>query len=141
MSDQLNNSQNLYLQQLLALEQAKMAQYEKEQSERNRKEKELQDKATQVKIQDEAKKKAQSDKLAADKRERDALINGYLNTDQLIDDDGIDGRMTRQLISHGRKAKDSITYQRDSNKNQQLNNQAQRDELYEQSNLRWWDQN
>jgi hypothetical protein len=141
MSDQLNNSQNLYLQQLLALEQAKMAQYEREQSERNRKEKELQDKTIQAKIQEDAKKKAQLDKLAADKRERDALINGYLNTDQLIDDDGIDGRMTRQLISHGRKAKDSITYQRDSNKNQQLNNQAQRDELYEQSNLRWWDQN
>lgn len=105
-----------------------------------KKEDELQAKKTQDKFNDETKKKALNDKKVEEARQRELLVNQYLNTSHMIEDDGIDGRMVRQLISHGRKSKDSITYKVNANKNQQLKNQAQRDELYEQSEKHWWEQ-
>lgn len=139
MSDQLNNSQNQFLQNLIAYEQAKLVQFNREQEERRKKEQELQEKQTQLKVQEDLQKKIKAENLVKANVERERLVSEYLNQNSHIEDDGIDGRMTRQLISHGRKSKQSITNRVNSNKYLQEHNQAQRDELYEQENKRWWE--
>jgi hypothetical protein len=109
-------------------------------NEKDRREKILKEQGEKNKLNLLAKKKTNDDKVLAEQKEKAQLIRSRLINDYLfkntVKDDDIDGRMVRQIIRHGNKAKDSITYR--VNRNRNINTQAQEDELKEQATKQWW---
>lgn len=132
----MSDLQNQYLLQLIENEKLKRDEILKEQSDRNQ-----QEIAKKKKLDDEKLTLTNKEKLEKDKKQkaqvtRNKLINEYFTTPKSEND--IDSRMVNQIIRHGNKAKDSITYRVNRNKN--IYSQSQIDELREQSSKQWWEQ-
>lgn len=132
----MSDLQNQYLLQLIENEKLKRDEILKEQSVRNQ-----QEIVKKKKIDDEKLTLTNKEKLENEKKQkaqvtRNKLINEYFTTPKSEDD--IDSRMVNQIIRHGNKAKDSITYRVNRNKN--IYSQSQIDELREQSSKQWWEQ-
>lgn len=132
----MSDLQNQYLLQLIENEKLKRDEILKEQSVRNQQEIVKKKKLDDEKLTLTNKENLENEKKQKAQVTRNKLINEYFTTPKSEDD--IDSRMVNQIIRHGNKAKDSITYRVNRNKN--IYSQSQIDELREQSSKQWWDQ-